>query len=130
LLIAEGVPNDGGNIGNRRFFCDDNLTGKDGLFREVIRALYDDPPLVSGPNTKRSWLATCEADGVFLIDLAAVPVNEFSNAERAAALARIVVETVSVAGNLDPSGIVLVRQIVFDRLEQPVRAAAYGSSMT
>ena len=36
LLIAESAPDDGGDIANRRFFYDDNLTAKDGLFREVV----------------------------------------------------------------------------------------------
>jgi hypothetical protein len=45
LLIAESAPDDGGDVANRRFFYDDALTGKDGLFREVVRALYDNPPL-------------------------------------------------------------------------------------
>lgn len=45
LLVAESAPDDGGDIANRRFFYDDTLTSKDGLFREVVRALYDDPLL-------------------------------------------------------------------------------------
>lgn len=123
LLIAESAPDDGGDIANRRFFYDDHLTGKDGLFREVVRALYDDPTLVSGPNAKRPWLEKLKADGVFLIDLATIPVNEFGTADREAALARNISQTVSLAGSLDPDGIVLVKQNVFDLLERPIRAA-------
>ncbi|MGV1033777.1 MAG: hypothetical protein ACOYBP_00945 [Microbacteriaceae bacterium] len=123
LLIAESAPDDGGDIANRRFFYDDNLTGKDGLFREVVRALYDNPVLVSGPNAKKPLLEKLKADGVFLIDLAPVPVNYHSPSERAAALQRNIDATVSLAGDLSPDGIVLVKQNVFDLLERPIRAA-------
>lgn len=123
LLIAESAPDDGGDIANRRFFYDDHLTGKDGLFREVVRALYDNPTLASGPNAKKPWLEKLKADGVFLIDLATVPVNEFSTSDRAAALARNISQTVSLAGGLRPDGIVLVKLNVFDLLERPIRAA-------
>ena len=75
LLISESAPDDGGDIANRRFFYDDTLTGKDGLFREVVRALYNYPPLVSGRGQKVPWLQRLKDDDVFLIDLAPVPVN-------------------------------------------------------
>lgn len=123
LLIAESAPDDGGDPANRRFFYDDHLTGKDGLFREVVRALYDDPPLVSGPNAKKPWLERLRAGGVFLIDLAAVPVNEFGASDRAAAPSRNVAETTRLATELRPEGIVLVKQNVFDLLSGPIRAA-------
>jgi hypothetical protein len=123
MLIAESAPDDGGDIANRRFFYDDNLTGKDGLFREVVRALYGDPTLASSPNAKKPWLEKLKADGVFLIDLATVPVNELGTADRAAALTRNISQTVSLAGELSPGGIVLVKQNVFDLLERPIRAA-------
>jgi len=32
LLIAESAPDDGGDVANRRFFYNEDLTGKDGLF--------------------------------------------------------------------------------------------------
>ena len=123
LLIAESAPDDGGDIANRRFFYDDSLTGKDSLFREVVRALYDDPALASGPKAKKPWLEKLQTDGVFLIDLATIPVNEFGTADREAALARNMSETVSLASDLKPEGIVLVKQNVFDLLERPIRAA-------
>jgi hypothetical protein len=123
LLIAESAPDDGGDIANRRFFYDDALTGKDGLFREVVRALYDDPPLTSGPDAKRPWLEKLKANGVFLTDLARMPVNYHSPSERAAALQRNIEATVSLARELKPDGVVLVKQNVFDLLERPIRAA-------
>jgi hypothetical protein len=122
LLIAESAPDDGGDLANRRFFYDDNLTGKDGLFREVVRALYGNPTLTSGPNAKRRWLEKLKADGVYLIDLAPVPVNNHSPSERAAALQRNIKATVSHASELKPDGVVLVKQNVFDLLERPIRA--------
>lgn len=123
LLVAESAPDDGGDVANRRFFYDEHLTSKDGLFREVVRALYGDPPLVSGPNAKKPWLEKLKADGVFLIDLATVPVNDFTPPDRAVALGRNVAETVRFASELQPDGMVLVKQNVFELLSEPVRAA-------
>ena len=73
LLIAESAPDDGGDIANRRFFYDNDLTSKDGLFREVVRALFGNPMLASGPKAKAPWLEKLKAEGVYLIDLAPVP---------------------------------------------------------
>lgn len=124
LLIAESAPDDDdGDLANRRFFYDETLTGKDGLFREVVRALYDNPTLVSGPNAKKPWLEKLKADGVVLIDLATVPVNEFGASDRAAALSRNVAETTRLAAELEPDGVVLVKQNVFDLLSGPIRSA-------
>lgn len=123
LLIAESAPDDGGDLANRRFFYDEHLTGKDGLFREVVRALYDDPPLVSGPHAKTPWLERLKSDGVYLVDLATTPVNYHSPVAREAALRRNIDETVELARELDPVGIVLVKQNVFDLLAGPLRTA-------
>lgn len=118
LLIAESAPDDGGDIANRRFFYEDNLTGKDGLFREVVRALYDNPALQSGPNGKTPWLERLKSDGVYLIDLAPGPVNYRSPSERAGALQRNIEATISHASELEPGGVVLVKQNVFDLLQR------------
>jgi hypothetical protein len=123
LLIAESAPDDGGDIANRRFFYDDSLTGKDGLFREVVRALFDNPTLMSGPTSKRPWLEKLKGQHVYLIDLAPVPVNYHSPSERAAALQRNVESTVSLASDLQPDGIVLVKQNVFELLQRPILKA-------
>ena len=123
LLIAESAPDDGGDLANRRFFYDEYLTGKDGLFREVVRSLYDNPALQSGPNENTPWLERLKSDGVYLIDLAAVPVNYHSPVERETALKQNIDEVVALARELDPTGIVLVKQNVFDWLERPLRAA-------
>lgn len=123
LLIAESAPDDGGDASNRRFFYDEQLTSRDGLFREVIRALYDNPTLVGGPNAKTPWLEKLKADGVYLIDLATTPVNEFTATDREVALARNVADTVALVRELAPAGVVLVKQNVFDLLQQPVRDA-------
>lgn len=123
LLIAESAPDDGGDVTNRRFFYDDYLTSRDGLFREVVLALYDRPTLVSGPHAKTPWLEKLKADGVYLVDLATVPVNYHSATEREATLQASVEETVELAISLNPEGIVLVKQNVFDLLERPVREA-------
>lgn len=123
LLIAESAPDDGGDIANRRFFYEENLTSRDGLFREVVRALYGDPRLESGLNAKTPWLEKLRADGVFLIDLGADPVNYHSPSHRTAALRRTIEQTVAVARELQPEGVVLIKQNVFDLLARPVRRA-------
>ncbi|WJX99919.1 hypothetical protein [Curtobacterium sp. 458] len=123
LLVAESAPDDGGDLANRRFFFDETLTSKDGLFREVVRARYDDPPLTSGPNAKTPWLARLQADGVFLIDLAAEPVNYHGAEQRAATLRRNIEATVTLASSLEPEGIVLVKRNVFKLLNSPMRDA-------
>lgn len=97
--------------------------GKDGLFREVVRAPYDDPALRSGPNEKTPWLERLKSDGVYLIDLAAAPVNKHSSTERDAALKQKIDETFVLALELDPQGIMLIKQNVFALLERPIRAA-------
>lgn len=118
LLIAESAPDDDGDIANRRFFYDSNLTGKDALFREVVRVLYNDPPIITGPNAKAAWLEKLKHDGVFLIDLAPVPVNHLSPLERSVALQRNIEGTISRASELNPSGVVLVKQNVFNLLQR------------
>lgn len=123
LLVAESAPDDGGDLSNRRFFYEDDLTGHDGLFREVVRVLYDSPKLTSGPGAKRPWLARLQADGVYLIDLAAVAVNELDAASRARALTRNIEATVRAAKEVEPEGVVLIKQNVFDLLERPIRSA-------
>ncbi|HEX4402819.1 MAG TPA: hypothetical protein VHZ98_15975 [Galbitalea sp.] len=123
LLIAESAPDDGGDEANRRFFYDDNLTGRDGLFRQVVHVLFDNPELKSGPVAKAPWLAKLRDRGVYLIDLASVPVNYHSRSERAAALQQDIDATVGLAGELAPDGIVLVKRNVFDLLNEPLRAA-------
>lgn len=123
LLVAESAPDDGGDLVDRRFFYDETLTSKDGLFREVVRALYDDPPLTSGPNAKTPWLAKLKADGVFLIDLAAEPVNYHGAGQRAAALRRNIEATVTLSASLKPEGVVLVKRNVFELLNAPMRDA-------
>lgn len=122
LLIAESAPDDGGDITSRRFFYDDALTGRDGLFREVVRALFDDPKLVSGPGGKIPWLVRMKAAGIYLIDLATVPVTYLSPPERAAALRANIQSTVTTAIALNPVGVVLVKRNVFELLERPILA--------
>ena len=123
LLIAESAPDDGGDIAHRRFFYDDTLTGRDGLFRQVVHVLFGNPELKSGPGAKVPWLEKLRDQGVYLIDLAAVPVNYHSKSERAAALQQNIDATIALAKELDPEGVVLVKQNVFDLLTGPLRTA-------
>lgn len=122
LLIAESAPDDGDDESNRRFFYDDHLTGRDSLFRQVVHVLFENPSLKSGPNAKVPWLAKLRDQGVYLIDLAQVPVNYRSEAERAATLEQNIAAAIALANELAPQGIVLVKQNVFNLLNGPLRA--------
>lgn len=123
LLIAESAPDDGGDIANRRFFYDNDLTGRDGLFREVVRVLFDNPALNSAPQGKVPWLQKLRDRGVYLIDLASAPVNYSSPRDRTAALEENVRTVVALVTELRPDSVVLVKKNVFDLLQQPLLTA-------
>lgn len=123
LLIAESAPDDGGDIANRRFFYDDNLTRHDGLFREVVKALFAVDELKSGPDAKRPWLERLRDAGVYLTDLAPSPVNYSSPSERDAILAKNIEAAVDRILELGPDGVVLVKKNVFEHLQGPLLAA-------
>ena len=123
LLIAESAPNDGGEEANRRFFYDDALTGRDGLFRQVVQMLFEHPQLERGAGRKLLWLDKLRDWGVYLIDLASVPVNYHSPSERATALKGNIAATVSLATDLKPDGIILVKKNVFELLQKPILEA-------
>lgn len=122
LLIAESAPDDGGDIKNRRFFYDDNLTAHDGLFREVVKTMFNVGALPGGPRAKTPWLRKLQERGVYLIDLAPVPVN-YMAAERDAVLAANVAECVALARSLEPGGVVVLKKNVFEMLQDPLRQA-------
>lgn len=123
LLVAESAPHDNGVIADRRFFYDGDLTGRDSLFREVVRTMDGNPPLKSGPGAKSPWLARLQQDGVFLIDLAPVPVNKYTVGERTQVLASEIAATTQRAKSLAPAGVVLVKQNVFELLHMPFQDA-------
>lgn len=120
LLVAESAPDSTKAPHERRFFYDERLTQHDGLFREVVRVLFDNPPLVSGPTGKTHWLERLRDDGVFLIDLAGSPVNALPRAERAKSLKQNTDATVAHIQQLNPDGIVLIKNNVFDMLHEPL----------
>lgn len=123
LLIAESAPDDAGDTTNRRFFYDDDLTSHDGLFREVAKAVFGQSPGKAGPGAKRPWLRRLREEGVFLIDLASVPVNYHQAGERKAALAANVEDCVRLARSLAPAGIVTLKKNVFELLREPLLSA-------
>jgi hypothetical protein len=124
LLIAESAPDDGGDVAGRRFFYDTRLTRHDNLFRETVRSLYAPESLKSGPDAKRPWLQRLKDDGVFLIDLAPVPVNYSGAIERKAHLAENIADVVRRAKGLQADGIILIKQNIFELLASPLRAAS------
>lgn len=123
LLIAESAPDDGGNAANRRFFYDEDLTRHDGLFREVVKVMFGESPGEAAPGAKLPWLRRLRDEGVFLTDLASVPVNFHGKSERHTALAENVERCVALAVALKPDGIILVKKNVFELLERPLSSA-------
>ncbi len=117
LLIAESVP--AAPEADRRFFYDDTLTSRDGLFREVIRTIYPGAHLESGDRGKTPWLGRLRADGVFLIDLADSPVNDLPASQRAQVLRSAVPSAVIRASALQPLGVALIKKNVFELLRAP-----------
>jgi hypothetical protein len=79
--------------------------------------------LKSGPKGKRQWLERLRDEGIYLIDLAAVPVNSHVAIERATILKANIDATVALASELQPEGIVLIKKNVFGLLEGPLHAA-------
>ena len=123
VIIAESAPDNGEDEANRRLFYDDDLSGRDGLFRQVVQMLFDGSDIKSGRGAKRPWLEKLRDRGVYLIDLASVPVNNHSRSDRAAALDQNISATVTLASELAPDGIVLIKKNVFELLSEPLRAA-------
>lgn len=123
LLIAESAPDDGGDLKNRRFFYDDNLAAHDGLFREVVKTMFNVGTFPGGPRAKTPWLRKLQKRGVYLIDLAPVPVN-YMAAERDAVLAANVAECAALAHSLQPDGVIVLKKNVFEMLENPLREAS------
>lgn len=123
LLIAESAPDDDGDSAKRRFFYDEDLTRYDGLFREVVKAILGESPGEAAPRAKTAWLRRLRDEGVFLIDLAAVPVNYHTAAARHDALAETIADCVEQAGSLKPDGLIVVKKNVFEMLEHPLRTA-------
>ena len=120
LLVGESPPDHG--EGERRYFYDDVLRKADGLFREVVKALCDAESLRSGVDAKRPWLGALRDAGVFLIDLAPVPVNRLGN-ERTATLAASVADCTLRAQALSPDGVILIKRNVHELLAEPFRQA-------
>ena len=123
LLIAESAPDDAGEVTNRRFFYDEDLTKHDGLFREVVKVIFGESPGQASPGAKTPWLRRLREEGVYVTDLASVPVNYYGALERHAALAENVAACVDLAVALKPDGVIVVKKNVFELLERPLRSA-------
>ena len=123
LLIGESPPSDGGDVRNRHFFYDDCLTGDDGLFRQVVHAAFGVAKLPSGPRGKPSWLQKLKDRGVYVIDIAPVPVNEADPILRKAIVRANVSACVAEALELNPTGIIVCKTTVFEVLADPLRMA-------
>lgn len=121
LLIAESAPDPGS--GPRRYFYDEDLTASDGLFREVAKALLGAGKLTQGRKEKLPWLRRLRDQGTFLIDLAPIPVNQMP-ANRDTVLVSNVAGCVARVQEIQPDGIIVIKQNVFTLLHGPLRAAA------
>jgi len=122
LLVGESAPDP--RSADRRFFYAPTLTGADNLFRGVLLALYHHrfPPGSAGAS-KVPWLERLKGDGVFLIDLVPFPVNGLSSGPRARARRDAAADTVAVAVNLRPDGIIVCHAPSFEVLRAPLREA-------
>lgn len=121
LLIGESAPTDHGGTRPRNFFYADHL-GYDNLYRGVVEVLYDLRGLEKRSHDKRPWLRRLQADGVFLIDLVPYPVNDVSSKkQRKAILRENVSGCIERARALNPDGIILCSNDVFDALALPLR---------
>lgn len=106
LLIGESPPDNGGDPDTRRFFYAEPLMQADNLFRSVVDALYDIGKLTKG-DRKAPWLDRLRDDGVFLIDLAARPVNGLSSGARQQARRDGVQAWLDRSIQMDPNGIII-----------------------
>ena len=122
LLVGESAPDPGAV--EPRFFYAPTLARADNLFRSVVLALYDHrfPPGSAGMS-KLSWLERLKADGVFLIDLVPFPVNTLGSGARARARRDAVQDTVDLAANLQPEGIIVCHAPSFGVVREPFRNA-------
>lgn len=123
LLIAESPPDPGG--GPRRYFYDDDLTAQDSLFREVAKTLLGADTLRNGPRVKPPWLLQLKTLGVFLIDLAPVPVNKVQQARGEDILVRSVPDCLARVERICPDGIILIKKSVFELLHAPLLRAGF-----
>lgn len=123
LLIGESPPDDGGDITKRRFFYAEELSESDLLFRGVADALCDSGKLTKG-DLKTPWHQRLQDQGVYLIDLASVPVNALSTSARNKVLRESVDGCVQRVSDLAPDGIVICHTPSFKVLAEPLRAAS------
>lgn len=123
LLIGESAPDDRGDPSRRRFFYSDRLEQQDNLFRSVIDALYGESRLHMG-TSKAPWLERLRADGVYLIDLAPMPINHLPPRARRQAREASVDECVGKARELSPKGIVVCHMPSFKVLSAPLTHAS------
>lgn len=123
LLIAESPPDPGG--GPRRYFYDDDMTAQDSLFREIARTLLGAETLKSGAGAKPPWLSRLKSQGVFLIDLAPIPVNRVHQDQSETILIKSVPECLARVEHIGPDGIILIKKSVFTLLHAPMLRAGF-----
>lgn len=123
LLIGESPPDDGGDITKRPFFYAEELSGSDLLFRGVADALCDSGKLTKG-DLKTPWHHQLRDQGVYLIDLASVPVNGLSTSARNKVLRDSVDGCVQRVLDLAPDGIAICHTPTFKLLSRPLLAAS------
>lgn len=122
LLIGESPPDGGGDPAKRRFFYAERLSQSDNLFRSVIHALYNSWKLTKG-EFKTPWHQKLFDDGVYLIDLAPVPVNHLSSIQRRKILRGSVEGCVEKVLKLGPAGVVVCHTPSFGFIAEPLRDA-------
>jgi hypothetical protein len=107
LLIAEAPPS-----ALDRYFYFPVVSTQDSLFREVARAVLSVEPT---RENKRDLLKGLQAEGVFLIDAVAEPVEGRYTIETDRLIARVL--------RLRPEKVTIIKSGVYDRIAVPLREA-------
>lgn len=121
LLIGESAPDPG--AADRRFFYSAELDRRDNLFRGIVHALYDIKVRKKTTKSKNPLLARLQADGVYLIDLVAHPVDKLGAKQRREARQSGVANLVAQARRLAPDGIIVCHSPTFLATREALREA-------
>lgn len=108
-----------------QFFYTGLLSQHDNLFRAVIEALalYNNSHLSKG-EPKAPWLERLRTDGIYLVDLATIPINRLAPPVRRQARRASVEGCLRRMGELSRDGIVVCHKRTFELLARPMQAAS------
>lgn len=125
LLIAESPPASGG------YFYFDKATGRDGLFRETMKALGlfpEDSKMQKGFD-KKPLLKEFQRLGFFVVDASYTPVNGFPNPKRRRTIIGDIPRLVDETRKLNPEKILIVKASIFAVVKSALREAGFGGKI-